>query len=260
MNRKTIVSLGSALVALGVMSVAGYGCGDDDTASPTKDSGTVIMPEGGPGAETGPGTDTGTKNPAPPTLGAQIDRLGRPAINTALTGTFDPNPTTKGAKKDAYNQDNAQSGWNPKYIPEQAGNLAIFDSLDSIDAKTGCGNQFLAQDAGAKGGPNTAVYGALAGITADDRLWLNTAGTSCATYLAVEANFAATHGLVSPTLANTDCGGRSLAFDVIDITYSIVATGGIGTKGAPSTISDGVDADPVKTAATTFPYLAPPTQ
>jgi hypothetical protein len=170
MNRKTIVSIGSALVALGVMSVAGYGCGDDDTATPTKDSGTVITPEAGPGADTGPGSDTGTKNPAPPTLGAQIDRLGRPAINTALTGTFDPNPTTKGAKKDAYNQDNAQSGWNPKYIPEQAGNLAVFDSLD-----TKCGNQFLAQDAGAAGGPNTAVYGALAGITADDRLWLNTA-------------------------------------------------------------------------------------
>jgi hypothetical protein len=259
MNRKTIVSIGSALVALGVMSVAGYGCGDDDTATATKDSGTVVTPEAG-STETGPGADTGTKNPAPPTLGAQIDRLGRPAINTALTGTFDPNPTTKGAKKDAYNQDNAQSGWNPKYIPEQAGNLAIFDSLDSTDAKTGCGNQFLAQDAGAAGGPNTAVYGALAGITADDRLWLNTAATTCATYLAVEANFAATHGLLPPVLANNDCGGRSLAFDVIDTTYSIVATGTTGLKGAPGTVSDGVDADPIKTAAAAFPYLSAPTQ
>ncbi len=254
MNRKTILSVGSALVALGVMSVAGYGCGDDDTASPTKDSGTVITPEGG-GSEGGPGTDSGPNNPAPPALGAQIDRLGRPAINTALTGTFDPNPTTRGAKKDAYNQDNAQAGWNPKYIPEQAANLAVFDSLD-----TKCGNQFLAQDAGAAGGPNTKVYGALAGITADDRLWLNTAATSCATYLAVEANFAATHGLIPPSLANNDCGGRSLGFDVIDITYSIVATGGIGTPGAATTVTDGVSADPVKTAATAFPYLAPPTQ
>jgi hypothetical protein len=255
MNRKTIVSIGSALVALGVMSVAGYGCGDDDTATPTKDSGTVVTPEGGT-METGPGADTGTKNPAPPTLGAQIDRMGRPAINTALTGTFDPNPTTKGAKKDAYNQDTAASGWNPKYIPEQAANLAVFDGLD-----TKCGNQFLAQDAGTAAGPNTAVYGALAGITADDRLWLNTAATTCNQYLGVEATFAATHGLLPAGLAMpNDCGGRSLAFDVIDITYSIVATGTTGLPNAVGTVSDGVDADPIKTAATAFPYLAPPTQ
>ncbi|MDB5214605.1 MAG: hypothetical protein JWO86_2532 [Myxococcaceae bacterium] len=253
MNRKTILSLGSALVALGVMSVAGYGCGDDDTATPTKDSGTVVTPEGGT-METGT-PETSTPIPPPPALGAQIDRLGRPAINTALTGTFDPNPTTKGAKKDAYNQDNAQAGWNPKYIPEQAANLAVFDGLD-----TKCGNQFLAQDAGVNGGPNTAVYGALAGITADDRIWLNTAATTCNTYLAVEANFAATHGLISPLLANMDCGGRTLGYDVIDITYSIVATGGIGTPGAATTVSDGVNADPVKTAATAFPYLAAPLQ
>jgi hypothetical protein len=255
MNRKTIVSIGSALVALGVMSVAGYGCGDDDTATPTKDSGTVITPEGG-GSETSTGTDSSTNNPAPPTLGAQIDRLGRPAINTALTATFETDATIKGTKKDEYNQDNAQTGWNPKYIPEQAGNLAIFDSLD-----TKCGNQFLAQDAGGPGaGPNTAVYGALAGITADDRLWLNTAATTCTTYLAVEANFAATHGLLPPGLANMDCGGRSLQFDVIDTTYSIVATGTTGLPGAVGTVTDGVDADPIKTAAAAFPYLAPPTQ
>ena len=256
MNRKTILSLGSALVALGVMSVAGYGCGDDDTASPTKDSGTVVTPEAGT-TETGTGNETSTPIPAPPTLGAQIDRMGRPAINTALTATFETDAGIKGAKKDAYNQDSTQSGWNPKYIPEQAGNLAVFDGLD-----TKCGNQFLAQDAGGAvtTGPNTAVYGALAGITADDRLWLNTAATSCTTYLAVEANFAATHGLIPPSLANMDCGGRSLSFDVIDITYSIVATGGIGTPGAATTVSDNVNADPVKTAATAFPYLAAPLQ
>ena len=42
MNRKTLLSIGSALVAMGVMSVAGYGCGDDDDAVTTKtDSGTT---------------------------------------------------------------------------------------------------------------------------------------------------------------------------------------------------------------------------
>ena len=98
MNRKALLSLGSALVALGVMSVAGYGCGDDDTASPNKDSGPIVQPEGGPRPEAG-GNETGTTIPAPPSLGAQIDRMGRPAINTALNATFELDAGTKGAKK-----------------------------------------------------------------------------------------------------------------------------------------------------------------
>jgi len=242
MNRKTILSLGSALVAVGVMSVAGYGCGDDDTATTGTDSGPVVQPEAGPTQEAGPGTDSSTPNPAPPALGAQIDRMGRPAINTALNATFELDAGTKNAKKDSYNQDTAATGWGAKYAPEQAANLAIYDGLDQA-----CGNQFLAQDAGPNGGPNIAVYGALAGVTADDRLWLNTAGTSCTTYLAVEAN-------ATMLIPNQDCGGRGLAYDVVDTTYSVVAIG----KAAG--VTDGVSPDATKTGGTTFPFLAPPTQ
>ncbi len=251
LNRKTILSLGSALVALGVMSVAGYGCGDDDTATTGTDSGPVVQPEAGPGTDSSPGVDSSTPNPAPPALGAQIDRLGRPAINTALTATFETDAGTKGAKKDAYNADNNPAHWATN-IPEQAGNLAIFDSLD-----TNCGNQFLAMpDAGGKGtsASNVEVYGTLASITADDRIWLNTAGTACTTYLAVEANYAATAGLIPATFKNADCGGRALPYDVIDITYSVVAVGNV------QGVTDGVSADATKTAATAFPYLAAPTQ
>lgn len=247
MNRKTILSLGSALVAVGVMSVAGYGCGDDDTATTTKDSGTVITPEAGT-TDTGT-TDSSTPIPAPPALGAQIDRMGRPAINTALNHTFDPDTAAAGAAKDAYNQDSTQAGWN-QYVPQMAANLAVFDSLDTV-----CGNAFLAQDGGVNAGPSTAVYGALAGITADDRLWLNTAGTACGQYLAVEGTYAAGAGLLPAALAMpNECGGRTLAYDVIDLTYSAVSIGALAGVG------DGVAADPIKTAATAFPYLAPPTQ
>ena len=98
------------------------------------------------------------------------------------------------------------------------------------------------------------TYGTLASITADDRLWLNTAGTSCTTYLAVEANYAATAGLIPMTFKNTDCGGRALPYDVIDITYSVVSIGNVAG------VTDGVSADATKTAATAFPYLAAPTQ
>ena len=249
LNRKTILSLGSALVALGVVSVAGYGCGDDDTATTGTDSGTVVTPDTGT-PDTSPTGDSSMPPtiPAPPALGAQIDRMGRPTINTALNHTFDPNGTTKGAAKDAYNADSTQSGW-AKYIPEQAANLAILDSLD-----TTCGNQFLAQDGGVNGGPGTVVYGTLASITADDRVWLNTAGASCTTYLAVEANYAATAGLIPMTFKNTDCGGRGLPYDVVDITYSVVAVGNV------TGVGDGVSPDATKTAATAFPYLAAPTQ
>jgi len=239
MNRKTLLSIGSALVAIGVMSVAGYGCGDDDDAVTTKtDSGTPTTETGT--TETGT-PDTGTKNPAPPTLGAQIDRMGRPAINTALNNVFNPDAGTAGAAKDNYNKDSNQATWSATYVAETSKNLAIFDSLDTV-----CGNQFLANpDGGSPNHGNTAVYGGFGGVTADDRLWLDANGATCNTYLAVE-------GQATGLIPNTDCGGRALKYDVIDITYSAVAVGGIMGVG------DGIDADPVKTAATAFPYLSGP--
>src|SRR5512137_1017584 len=99
MNRKTLLSIGSALVAVGVMSVAGYGCGDDDDEVTTKkDASTPTAEAGTP--ETG--TDGGSKPPAPPMLGAQLARTGRPAINYALNHTFEADA---GAAKDDYDKD-----------------------------------------------------------------------------------------------------------------------------------------------------------
>jgi hypothetical protein len=241
MNRKTLLSIGSALVAIGVMSVAGYGCGDDDDGVTTKpDSGTpeTSVPDTGV-------PDSSTAPPKPPTLGAQIDRMGRPAINTALNNVFNPDPATQGAAKDKYNQDSDQANWSKTYTAETSKNLAILDSLDGV-----CGNQLFADSDAGSAGPNfenTKVYGTLGTVTADDRLWLNAGGDSCNVYLAVEAN-------ATKFLANNDCGGRALKYDVIDVTYSAAAVGAV-TGG-----TDGIDADPVKTAATAFPYLAPPVQ
>jgi hypothetical protein len=236
MKRHTLLSVASALVAIGVISAAGYGCGDDSSSGPTPDSGTSNPETSTP--ETGT-PDSGTPIKPVPTLGAQIDRMGRPAINTALIAVFETDAGAQGAAKNSYNTDNAQPGWSAKYAPEQAKNLAIFDGLD-----TKCGNQLFANP---DGGSNLQVYGTLASVTADDRLWLDTSGTSCNTYLAVEAN-------ATGFLANKDCGGRALKYDVIDVTYSITAAGTI------STVPDGITADPVKTAATAFPYLAAPLQ
>lgn len=238
MNRKTLLSIGSALVAIGVMSVAGYGCGDDDDAVTTKtDSGTITPDTGTPDTST---PDTGAKNPAPPTLGAQIDRLGRPAINTALNHTFDLDAGSKGAAKDSYNKDSNQATWGASYTAQTSANLAVLDGLDQ-----NCNNQFLASgDAGAQNS-NLLKYGTLGSVTADDRLWIDTAGATCTTYLAVE-------GQATGLIPNTDCGGRGLGYDVIDVTYSAVAIGNV------TGVSDGIAADTAKTSGTTFPFLAAP--
>jgi hypothetical protein len=174
--------------------------------------------------------------PAPPALGAQVDRFGRPAVNTALNNTFNGNATAATAAKNAYNADKNSATWAATYKGEVAANLAILDSLD-----TNCGNQLLA----APGAVTATRYNGLATALADDRQWVNSAAAACTTYLAVEAN-------ATGVLQNADCGGRKLTYDVIDITYSVVAAGALAG------VTDGIAAVAAKTNGTTFPYLAAP--
>jgi hypothetical protein len=152
--------------------------------------------------------------------------MGRPAINTALNHPFDKVPETQDASKDKWNTDEP-ADW-PSHQAEIEKNLAILDGVD-----TTCGNQLLAD-------PNVAPgrYAGLAGALADDRLWVRTDATECKAYLAVEAGV-------------LDCGGRTLAYDVIDVSYSVLATGKL------SGVDDGVPA-PNDVEGTAFPYLAAP--
>jgi hypothetical protein len=211
------------LVSVMTCASALAGCGDDT-------SGT-----GGTGGTAG-GGGTGGENafPPPPALGAQIDRFGRPAINTALNNTFNADLVTKDAAKDNYNHAK-RADWSG-FAGEFALNLGILDSLDA-----NCGNQFLADPVL---GPDR--YAGLAGVLADDRLWVNLASDSCTTYLAVEAN-------ATMALPNNDCGGRRPADDVIERSYSLLAAGLL------TGVDDTILADPIKTGVETFPYLAPAT-
>ena len=127
--------------------------------------------------------------PAPPALGRQIDRMGRAGVNTALTDPFNLNKTAADAVKDQYNAA-PQSQW-ASYAPRIAGNLAILDSLDTV-----CGNQILAGSTASAGRYNT-----LAGVLADDQIYVNTDSGTCTQYLAVEAN--------AIGIRNGDCGGRT---------------------------------------------------
>lgn len=173
--------------------------------------------------------------PAPPALGVQIDRMGRAGVNTALTDPFNLNTTQKGAAQDAYNSASSPSQWGQQFSGRIAGNLAILDSLDTV-----CGNQLLAGPA-----PTPGRYATLAGVLADDQIFVNTGSGTCGVYLAVEAN--------AVGISNSDCGGRTPLVDTIDRTYSVLAAGVL------SGVTDGVPNDADGGSSTRdFPFLAAP--
>jgi hypothetical protein len=183
--------------------------------------------------------------PPPPALGAQIDRVGRPAVNAATNNTFNPDDAAAGAAKDEWNQNADPSTWVSKYASEIGANLAIYDGLD-----TNCGNQLFADVTKT----DASRYATLASVLADDRLWLKADSNYCTVYLAVEAN-ATKLGL------NADCGGRRPSYEVMKLTYSIVAAGTIPASAelaAQYGVTDGTTQVPEKTMVTTFPFLADP--
>jgi len=175
-------------------------------------------------------------NPPAPALGTTItDRMGRAAVNTALTNPFDTvSGSSVNAVKDAYNSVSDPTLWSAMFQGYIKSNLAILDGLDGV-----CGNQFIAD-------ASSTRYATLASVLVDDQLYLNTASGSCTTYLGVEAN-------AVNVIPNTDCGGRTPLENTIDETYSLLAVG------APSGVTNGIlsDADSMP-SLTAFPFLGPP--
>jgi hypothetical protein len=213
-------------------------CGGDDAAIPAKDASPqdVVSPD------TSVGNDSGI--PAPPPIGMQIDRMGRPAINTAANNVFEADASVAGPAKDGYNANNVPSKWVAAYGAEVAKNVAIFDSLDTV-----CGNQFAAKLPDGGLGTAAGTYSVLAGVLADDRVYLKTDATTCS--CAAPGGYLAVEGAATGLVPNTDCGGRRLDCDVMDRTYSLLAVGAL------SGVTDGIGPDTTKTGGTKFPYLAP---
>jgi hypothetical protein len=175
-------------------------------------------------------------NPPAPTLGTTItDRMGRAAVNTALTNPFDTvNGSSVNAVKDLYNSVSDPTMWSPMFKDYIKGNLAILDGLDTV-----CGNQFIAD-------ASSTRYDTLAGVLVDDQLYLNTASGTCTTYLGVEAN-------AVNVIPNSDCGGRTPLENTIDETYSLLAIG------APSGVTNGITSDADSTPSlSVFPFLGAP--
>jgi len=121
----------------------------------------------------------------------QVDRKGRPAVNTALIDLFG----TSLSMKDDYNSNDDPASWS-QYIPEMQMNLEILDTLDGVS-----GNALLPANV-------------LATVLAEDRLLVDTSQAVCDAYLAVE-------------LGVPQCGGRTLQRDVIDDTFGAVVGPGV---------------------------------
>jgi hypothetical protein len=149
----------------------------------------------------------------------QIDRMGRPAINTALIGSAD---------KDNYNQASSDDG--AQFAAQMEASLAFVDGLDG-----NTNNGFLA-----------GARSALAGVLAADYLIVDISKDDCTNgYLAVEV------GLVTET-PHTLCGGRTLEEDIIDKTLQVLVD-----AGGAVTVSDDIDTNNVQ-FSTDFPYVASP--
>ena len=241
---------------LSALCVCAFAACDDNTSSDAgADSSSVARDmTAAQGDMTGSHADMTTPSfPAAPTVGAQIDRLGRPGINTALTDPFWNNGTgtvdQHHMKQDAYNAGDNPSTWASLMIGGKTvlaifeANLAAYDGLDTglASAPNTCGNQF------GFGGPLGAAYTTLATVLADDQLYLDTSTTTCSQYLGVEVK------TLVPSAA-ADCGGRTLTENVIDTTYNVLA---IGTLTGP--VTNGITSDAAGTETNAvFPYLGAP--
>jgi hypothetical protein len=253
---KTNTLLLASLASLGL-----FACGDDINK-------TTVDAKVTPGIDANKTPDAFV-TPAAPTLGAQIDRMGRPAINTALNHPFElaaNNTTIKQPAKDAYNAAANPATWATTVlgtgdivVTQFEHNLGIIDGLDSTATVDGCSATHHPPFYDTSKTDATA-YQTLAGALAADALLVNTTTGNChiagprTGYLAVEAH------LSDPVnVPGGFCGGRTPTEDVIDVSYTALAAG-IGPALNPATwVSDGVDSKLVGAGNDdTFPFLAAP--
>lgn len=231
-----------------VTALAAAGCGGtkpDDMEDPHHDADVIL---------------DGATVPGRPALGAQIDRMGRPLIGTALIAGFAaPGPATT-AVKDAYNQASDPAAWvttivqpNVTIVSELKANLAVFDVLDlGMGNVSGAGCRNALRYIGTSN-PGPASYQLAAEMLADDQLYVDTGKTACTVFLALEFEVA------SGVLVHSTCGGRTLTHDAIDTMYSVLAAGTNGVDPFTDYATKIHDNTVAHTdVSENFPFLAPP--
>jgi hypothetical protein len=168
--------------------------------------------------------------------GKQIDRAGRPLTGNALLGTF-ATADVSDSLKEQYNA--AAPDTSGIFIAEIQKGLAAYDSFDGR-----CGNQLFAAPDGAQ---SPQRYRILAGLLADDRLWINSASTQCTQFFAVELA-----GLARQTGLRKDCGGRTPNYNSANVYRSLLV------DGTTTSVDDGLSHDEKQHSAAVFPFLSSP--
>jgi hypothetical protein len=176
------------------------------------------------------------RHPAIPALGETIERTARPLIKNGLVGGPLDADAISNARKEAYNRV-ARTGWD-RFSQDIERTLGLYDGFDGI-----CGNQWLADS---KAEPSKR-YATLSKVLADDRIWVNTASSSCTQLFAVEFTAFGTPGALPD-----DCGGRAPNYNASNIFRSLL------TNGTTSGLDDGLQHDDKVHSTSEFPFLAEP--
>lgn len=234
------------LFALGLLfALSAVGCSDSNTGE------FLYVQYDMPPSDMPSSTTMG--DPAPPNIGAQLDRVGRPLVNLLLVNPFEQALTgggadTKPRMQDAYNASVNPANWKANYTarPWIADAMAFWDGVDST-----CGNQFTP--------PSGMLYTTLAGVLADDYLFIDTTKAACNRYLAVELGDTTNCGGRQPDITGTsNLGTVSINNNVVDTTLNLL----IGVPAAAANVyANGVtkDADGVPLGInTTLPFLLGP--
>lgn len=238
------------LFAIGlVASLAMIGCDDDepsspgdaDTTSDTGDGGSDVrvdpipdvVPDGLPDAEPDAVPDAEPDADVVEDLqdedlsepvSLQVDRMGRPGVNTVLIPAADKND---------YNQVEDPAEW-ADFTAAIRTSLVTVDGLD-------------ANSTNAIHGGVAATLDLVAGVLTDDRIRIDTEyGFFACGYLGVELDI-----LSGNDPGTSGCGGRRLQDDIIDATFGAL----IGSTSGVPTVSDNVDANDCA-FPTAFPFLA----
>jgi hypothetical protein len=249
-----LTMLATTILAVGALPFAG--CGGDDTSggTPTKDGGTdgqIALPDTYIPGQDSPSGETGTDSAL---ATGQIDRIGRPAINTALSDTVN---------KDTYNKTSTFEPNPPAdRITQFDTHLKYFDMLDGVNDWTPDGGLHpLAVPLGGLGWDRTTTSAIVTPFA--DYLLVDvtkpcgvnaSAGpppTGKGSFLAIELYIL---GLTQ--VPYNTCGGRELNDDVMDTFLNAGITK--FRAGAPQNATSDCVNQATKLSTDTWPYLADP--